>query len=307
VRERCTEPTTRTTMARSLLLSIGVLLAAMALARADPVTTTDPPRTVTDEDRSFWSFQPLQRPSIPTVANGFDVCSQIDAFIVARLAPHGLQLVSTAPRERLIRRATLTLIGLPPTPEEVADFVADTDPNAWAKVVERLLANPHYGEKWASHWLDVARFAESYGFEHDLDNDHAWHYRDFVIRALNDDLPFDRFVRWQLAGDELVPGDTQARIATGFLAAGVHNASFAKIRVEQERYDELDDLVSTVGSAFWVSRSVAPAATTIRTIRSRRRSTIGWLRNSNGRYAARYSCNSNRTPSRRRCSWRVKG
>ena len=237
-------------MTRPLLIIFGVLLSAAAAARAEQAAGAGASRIVTDEDCGFWSFRPLERPRIPTVNDAAELESPIDAFIAARLGGQGLQLASTPPRERLIRRATLTLIGLPPTPEEVARFVADTDPDAWAKVVDRLLASPHYGEKWASHWLDVARFAESYGFEHDVDNDHAWHYRDFVIRALNDDFPFDRFVRWQLAGDEIVPDDARARIATGFLAAGVHNASIAQIRVEQERYDELDDLVSTVGSAF---------------------------------------------------------
>ena len=205
---------------------------------------------ITDKARAFWSFQPLRRVTVPKVDNAQWCRTPVDQFILAKFDRHNLRPARVASREKLLRRVTLDLLGLPPAGDDVAAFVADADPDAWERLVDRFLASPRYGERWARHWLDVVRFAESYGFEHDLDNDHAWHFRDFVIRAFNNDLPFDRFVQWQIAGDELAPGQPMARIATGFLAAGVHNADIAKVRVEQERYDELDDLASTVGSAL---------------------------------------------------------
>ena len=123
-------------------------------------------------------------------------------------------------------------------------------PDAFAKVVDRLLDSPRYGERWARHWLDLARFAESHGFEHDYDRPNAYHYRDFVIKALNDGMPYDQFVRWQLAGDEIEPNNPQAMMATGFLAAGVHSTQITKNEVEKQRYDELDDMLSTTSTAM---------------------------------------------------------
>ena len=207
-------------------------------------------RTITDADRKFWSFRPLTPISPPVPGDSAWCRTKIDRFILAKIEKHGLRPLSAASREKLIRRASLDLLGLPPSPEEIDAFVNDPSDNAWGTVIDRLLASPHYGERWGRHWLDAVRFAESYGFEHDLDNENAYHYRDFVIRALNDDMPYDRFVRWQLAGDELAPDKPLARMATGFLAAGVHNADFAKVRVEQERYDELDDIASTIGTSM---------------------------------------------------------
>src|SRR5439155_11117351 len=120
----------------------------------------------------------------------------------------------------LIRRAYFDLIGLPPTPDEVESFVNDKSPDAWPKLIDCLLANPHYGERWGRHWLDLARFAESHGYEQDYDRPNAYHYRDFVIKALNQDMPFNTFCRWQIAGDEIEPENPLALAATGFLAAG---------------------------------------------------------------------------------------
>src|SRR5205823_11396082 len=145
----------------------------------------------------------------------------------------------------LIRRVTFDLTGLPPTPQEIDAFLADTSSAAYEKLIDRLLASPAYGERWASYWLDVARFGESDGFEHDYDRPNAYHYRDFVIRAFNRDLPFDTFVKWQLAGDEYEPQNPLALMATGFLAAGVHSTQITKNQVEKERYDELDDMART--------------------------------------------------------------
>lgn len=205
---------------------------------------------VSEADRQFWSFQRLDAVTAPAVRDKSWCQTLIDDFILAKIEQPGLKPAPAAARRTLIRRVTLDLWGLPPTPQQIDSFVHDDSHNAWEKVIDRLLASPHYGERWARHWLDVVRFAESYGFEHDLDNDHAYHYRDFVIRALNDDMPFDQFVRWQLAGDELAPEQPLARMATAFLAIGVRNADIAKVRVEQERYDELDDIASTIGTSM---------------------------------------------------------
>jgi hypothetical protein len=199
---------------------------------------------------AFWSFQSLSHPAPPQIEGDDWSRTPIDRFVSSRLAAEGLFPNPTVGRRQLIRRACLDLIGIPPTPEEVDAFVCDASPRAYEKLIDRLLASPHYGERWGRHWLDLARFAESYGYEHDLDNESAYHYRDFVIRALNDDLPYDRFVGWQLAGDEMDPANPLALMATGFLAAGIHNADIAKIHVEQERYDELDDIGNTLGTAM---------------------------------------------------------
>jgi hypothetical protein len=207
------------------------------------------PLIVTDDDRKFWSFRPLKRPDLPATRTPWGH-NPIDRFILAKLEEHKLTPTAEAERRVLIRRATFDLIGLPPTPEEIEAFVHDTDPRAYEKVVDRLLASPAYGERWARHWLDLVRFAESHGFEHDYDRPTAYHYRDFVIRALNQDLPYNTFVRWQLAGDELAPDEPLALTATGFLAAGVHSTQITINQVEKERYDELDDIVRTTGTAF---------------------------------------------------------
>ena len=220
------------TVCRTTLL---LLVATAPLTAGEPV--------------GFWSFQPL-RFSVPDVTNSDWPANTLDRFILHRIERNRLQPAGRASDEVLLRRACFDLLGLPPMPGQRDTFLADRRPGAWSRLVDRLLANPHMGERWGRHWLDVARFAESYGFEHDLDNLNAYHYRDFVIRALNDDMPFDRFVGWQLAGDELAGENPLARMATGFLAAGVRNADIAAVRVEQERYDELDDLASTVGSSL---------------------------------------------------------
>ena len=176
--------------------------------------------------------------------------TDLDRFILAKLEAKGIQPNDPASKRALIRRATFDLTGLPPTPEAVAAFEKDPSPEAFAKVIDRLLDSPRYGERWARHWLDLARFAESHGFEHDYDRPTAYHYRDFVIKAFNGDLPFNTFVRWQLAGDEIAPDDPRALMATGFLAAGVHSTQITKNEVEKHRYDELDDMLGNIGTTF---------------------------------------------------------
>ncbi|HZT81282.1 MAG TPA: DUF1549 domain-containing protein, partial [Gemmataceae bacterium] len=205
---------------------------------------------VTDEDRKFWSFQPLRKAAPPKVKNEAWVQTPIDRFILAELETKGIAPNPPADRRKLIRRAYFDLIGLPPPPEEVEQFVHDPAPDAYSRLIDRLLDSPHFGERWARHWLDLARFAESHGFEHDYDRPNAYHYRDFVIKAFNSDLPYDKFVQWQLAGDEIEPDNPLAVMATGFLAAGVHSTQITKNQVEKERYDELDDKLRTTGTAF---------------------------------------------------------
>src|SRR6266704_1409760 len=153
-------------------------------------------------------------------------------------------------KERLIRRVCFDLIGLPPSPEEIRAFVNDPAPDAYERLVDRLLDSQHHGERWARHWLDLARFAESHGFEHDYDRPTAYHYRDLVIKALNQDMPYDRFVKLQIAGDELEPDSPFAMTATGFLSAGVHATQITANQVEKERYDELDDMAATIGTSM---------------------------------------------------------
>ncbi|MFQ5734687.1 MAG: DUF1549 domain-containing protein [Planctomycetaceae bacterium] len=205
--------------------------------------------SISESDRRFWSFRPLQIVPPPTV-NSRWVRTPVDRFVLAAMQRRGLSPNPLADRRVLIRRAYFDLIGLPPTPVEIEAFVKNPDSHAYEKLIDGLLKSPHYGERWARHWMDVARFAESYGYEQDYDRKHAWPYRDFLIRALNADMPYDRFVRWQIAGDELAPNDPLALTATGFLGAGAFPTQLTETEFERSRYDELDDMVSTTGVAF---------------------------------------------------------
>ena len=205
--------------------------------------------SITASDRDWWAFRPLRPPAVAVDArprggrgNAVDV--------VAASKDRGTKPVPAADRRTLIRRASFDLLGLPPTPEMVEAFERDRAPGAWAKVVDRLLESPRHGERWARHWLDVARFAESSGFEHDYDRPGAYHFRDFVIKALNSDMPYDQFVRWQIAGDEFAPEDPLALMATGFLGAGVFPTQITANEVERTRYDALDDMLATTGTAM---------------------------------------------------------
>lgn len=189
----------------------------------------------------WWSFVPVKKPALPAVKDTGWAKSPIDRFVLAKLEANGLIPAPPADRRTLIRRVYFDLIGLPPTPDEVAAFVADRSPDAYARVVERLLASPHYGERWARHWLDVARYADSNGLDENKAFAHAWRYRDYVVRALNTDKPYDQFIQEQLAGD-LMPTDDEAlrndRItATGFLTLG------AKVLAEQDKPKLVMDIV----------------------------------------------------------------
>jgi hypothetical protein len=224
----------------------------IAMGAPDPrdVATSGKPISI-EEGRKFWSFQPLRKPALPEIHNPKPkIHNPIDRFIVAKQVGAGVQMNSPADRRTLIRRVYFDLIGLPPTPDEVTAFVSDPDPDAYPRLIDRLLASPHYGERWGRHWLDQARFGESSGYEHDNDRPYAYQYRDFVIQALNRDVPFDKFVQWQLAGDELAPDNPLAMKATGFLAAGTMNGQVTEREAEALRYEVYDDWVSTIGTTF---------------------------------------------------------
>ncbi len=198
--------------------------------------------------RQWWSFKPLQPVSVPTVKNTAAARNSIDQFILARQEAAGVTPSSPARRETLIRRASFDLTGLPPTPEEVTAFVQDKSPKAFELLIDRLLATTAYGERWARHWLDVVRYAESGGYEFDGFRPGAYHYRDWVIRSFNADLPYDRFLQLQLAGDKLQPGTYEAAAAAGFIVAGPFPGQTTAKTIEKIRYDQLDDIVSTLGS-----------------------------------------------------------
>jgi mono/diheme cytochrome c family protein len=207
-------------------------------------------REVPAKAREFWSFRPLVRHAPPAVKNEVWPKTPIDRFVLAKLEEKGLAPNPAIDRRLLIRRAYFDLVGLPPKSEEIEAFVNDTDPEAYSKLLDKLLSNSHFGERWGRYWLDTARFAESHGFEQDYDRPFAYHFRDFVIEALNQDMPYDQFVRWQLAGDELAPNDPLALKATGFLGAGVFPTQITANEVERSRYDALDDMAATTGTAF---------------------------------------------------------
>jgi mono/diheme cytochrome c family protein len=201
------------------------------------------------EYTGHWAFAPPRRAAPPRVRNSTWARTPIDRFVLARLQQADLAPAPRASREVLLRRATLDLLGLPPTPAQIAAFVADRSPAAYAKLVDRLLASPHHGERWGRHWLDVARYADSGGFETDIFFGHAWRYRDYVIRSFNADKPFNRFIKEQIAGDELYPRDKGARVATGLYTTGpvLQEAGMVTGKLE---YDQNTDFVDTTGSAF---------------------------------------------------------
>jgi hypothetical protein len=200
------------------------------------------------DQRDLWSLKPVVRVEPPAVADAARVRNAVDRFIVARLDQERLAPRPEADRRTLIRRVTFDLIGLPPTPAEIESFLADESPEAYERVVDRLLASPRFGERWGRHWLDVVRYADSNGFEMNQPRPTAWPYRDWVIRAINEDLPYDEFVRAQIAGD----AGTTSAAATGFLVAGPWDQvkSPDPGLTAQQRADELHDMVSLTGSAF---------------------------------------------------------
>lgn len=232
-------------MQRRLLLALPLILLS-AFALANPTTTT--------RASELWSLAPVRFPTVPQPKDAAWVRNPIDAFVLSMLEAQGLKPSPEADRRTLIRRVTFDLTGLPPTPEEIAAFLADTRPDAYEHLVDRLLASPHYGERWARRWLDVARFGESHGYEYDHLRDNAWRYRDWVVQSLNADMPYDEFVREQVAGDVLPGAGEGGVIATGFLVAGpMDEAGKASAGVQvrlRAREEELEDMVGLVGQTF---------------------------------------------------------
>ena len=200
-----------------------------------------------DEPQNHWAWKKPERPKVPAI-EGQTLANPIDAFIRAKLTDAKLSPAPPATREQLIRRVTFDLHGLPSTPEEVDAFVTDKAPDAWSKVVDRLLASPRYGERWGRHWLDLARYADTNGYEFDEPRPDAWRYRDYVIKALNDDKPFNRFVIEQLAGNEAFPNEPDALIATGFNLLGPDMTDSAD--QPQRRFNTLTDMTDTAALAF---------------------------------------------------------
>jgi len=209
------------------------------------------------DPKNHWSFKAPVRPAVPKISNSKpQISNPIDAFVLAKLKKEGLKPSPEADRVTLIRRLSLDLIGLPPTPKEVDEFVADKSPDAYDKLKERLLASPHYGERWGRHWLDAARYADSNGFEKDRERS-IWPYRDWVINALNNDLPFDQFTIEQLAGDLLPNATLEQNIATGFLRNSMLNQE-GGIEPEQFRTEAMIDRMDAVGRA-WLGLTIACA------------------------------------------------
>jgi hypothetical protein len=221
---------------------------AHAAGNAAPPKPKKPDPEVNAETKKWWSFQPVVRPEPPAVKNDAWIENDIDRFILSRLQSAGYQPARPAGRPALIRRAYYDLIGLPPTPAEVAQFVADTDPRAYDSLIDRLLASPHYGERWGRHWLDLVRYAESNSFERDGTKPFVWRYRDWVIRSLNSDMPYDRFLLEQLAGDELPDANLDTIIATGYYRLGAWDDEPADPQLA--KYDDLDDILATTSQTM---------------------------------------------------------
>ena len=206
-------------------------------------------------DETWWSLQPLKKsiavPPVTGAENGGWVRNEIDNFVLRRLTEQGLTPSPAAHPRALVRRLFVDLHGLPPTPEQVQAFENDPSDEAYEKLVDDLLSSPHYGERWARHWLDVVRYGESDGFERNKPRDNAYHYRDWVISALNRDLPYDEFVRKQIAGDLTHPGP-EGSAAVGFLVAGVHNTVVGSSKEMKllARQDELEEIIGAVGQTF---------------------------------------------------------
>ncbi|MEW4487387.1 DUF1549 domain-containing protein [Thalassoglobus sp. JC818] len=212
------------------------------------VRSVDSADKITDEDRQFWSFQPLRDPAVPQVEPTDWPRNDIDRFLLRKMSENGLAPSDEAGSLTLLRRLYFDLTGLPPTPEQVDAFLADTSPDAYEHLVDDLLDSPRYGEHWAQFWLDLVRYAESDGYRKDDYRPNAWRYRDYVIQAFNSDKPFDQFVREQIAGDEIAPNDPEAIAATGFLRCGIYEYNQRDVRTQWQ--DMLNDITDTVGDTF---------------------------------------------------------
>jgi hypothetical protein len=230
-------------------LALGVSVISLLFAS----DTIAPLGKYTPVERRHWAFVQRSQPEIPKFATAADRAwagSPIDAFILQRLQKEGLKPSPQADRATLVRRLYFDLTGLPPAPRDVARFVADKSPGAYFKLVEQLLSNPHYGERWGQHWLDVVRFAETDGFEYDTHRNDAWRYRDYVIRAFQNDKPYDRFLTEQLAGDEIAPKEDETLVAAGFNRLGPLRKNAGNQEVASSRNEVLTEMTNVVGSAL---------------------------------------------------------
>ncbi|MCC6367259.1 MAG: DUF1549 domain-containing protein [Bryobacterales bacterium] len=232
----------RNTSACLLALSLGALASG-------PYTDYAKDEAWMAPRRNYWAYQKPRQPAVPALSDKW-VRTPIDAFLLEAMQAKGLSPSQPAEKEKLIRRLTLDLTGLPPAPKEVEMFLRDVSPDAYEKVVDRLIASPRYGERWGQRWLDVARYADTNGYEADKERPHAWRYRDYVIHAFNTDKPYNRFVQEQLAGDELFPGNKEALIATGFHRAGPIHLVGGNQDEEMNRQEVLTEMTGAVGAVF---------------------------------------------------------
>ena len=224
--------------------------AAMLFAADEPVA---PLGSYSARERGQWEFQPRKDPTVPRFTDAAGkawVKTPVDAFILTGLRKAGLKPAPAADRATLIRRVTFDLTGLPPTLEEIDAFVADKSADAWEKVIDRLLASPHYGEQWGRHWLDVVRFAESDGYEYDMHRPDAWRYRDYVVQSFNEDKPYDAFVKEQLAGDEMDAANKTYLVASGFNRLGPLRKNAGNQDVASSHNEVLTEMTNIVGAAF---------------------------------------------------------
>ncbi|WP_372896029.1 DUF1549 and DUF1553 domain-containing protein [Stieleria sp.] len=203
---------------------------------------------ISDFDRDHWAYDPIVRPAVPVVVQTDWPRTGIDRFILARLEKDSLQPAPPADRPSLIRRLCWDLTGLPPTVDQVQDFVNDPRPDAYSRLVDSLLASPEFGKRWGQFWLDLARYADTDGYEHDKIRDQAWKYRDWVIDAINRDMPYDTFIRWQLAGDQVESGGEQATLATAFCLSGPDMPDINSM--DERRHVLLNEITSTVGAVM---------------------------------------------------------
>jgi hypothetical protein len=215
---------------------------------AEPATGEQNAKAFTEKQKQWWAFQPVTRLPPPALENGRSGANAIDNFVLAKLEEKGIAPNPKADKVTLLRRAHMTITGIPPTPEEVHAFLGNESADAWERVIDRLLASKQFGERWGRHWLDLARYADSEGFKADETRPNVWRYRDYVIQSLNDDKPYDRFVQEQIAGDELFPGNRDALIATGFNRHFPDESNAANIM--QRRQELLNDITDVVGSTM---------------------------------------------------------